>query len=83
MEDGVSKMRPLPDGLEIKPGETVELKPGGLHVMLSELKQPLAQGKSVKVTLQFKNAGKVTVDYPIQPVGSPGPKNNNMGGMKM
>ena len=82
MEEGVSKMRPVSDGLEIKPGETVELKPGGFHVMLSELKQPLTQGKSVKVTLQFKNAGKVTVDYPIQPVGSAGPK-SNMGGMKM
>jgi hypothetical protein len=82
-EDGVSKMRPVADGLEIKPGETVELKPSGFHVMLSGLKQPLLQGKTVKVTFEFRNAGKVTVDYGIQPVGSAGPKAGNMGGMKM
>src|SRR4029453_7923432 len=39
MEQGVAKMRPVEAGLEIKPGETVELKPGALHVMLTGLKQ--------------------------------------------
>ena len=39
MESGVMKMRQV-NGLEIKPGETVELKPGGMHVMFMDLKQP-------------------------------------------
>src|ERR1700757_3909516 len=47
MEDGVMKMRPVEGGLEIKPGETVMLKPSGFHVMLVNLKHPLQQGKMV------------------------------------
>src|ERR1700686_4764861 len=40
MDKGVMKMRPLASGLEIKPGQTVELKPGSLfHVMMKDLKQ--------------------------------------------
>jgi len=42
MEKGVAKMRQLKEGLEIKPGQTVELKPGGTHVMLVDLKKPLS-----------------------------------------
>jgi copper(I)-binding protein len=41
MEDGVLKMRPVEGGLEIKPGETVMLKPSTFHVMLLNLKHPL------------------------------------------
>ena len=59
MDGGVMKMRPLPKGLEIKPGQTVELKPGSYHVMFVGLKQPFEQGKSVKGTLEFEKAGKV------------------------
>src|SRR6266571_8055537 len=54
MENGVAKMRPVQGGLEIKPGETVELKPGSLHVMLVGLKQPLQPGQRVKGTLLFE-----------------------------
>src|SRR5512147_2621192 len=38
MDNGVMKMRPVKGGLEIKPGETVELKPGGYHIMMLDLK---------------------------------------------
>ena len=48
MENGVMKMRPVEGGLEIKPGETVMLKPSGFHIMLVNLKQPLQQGKMVE-----------------------------------
>jgi copper(I)-binding protein len=54
MERGVAKMRPVQGGLEIKPGETVELKPGSLHVMLMGLKQPLEKGQKVKGTLEIR-----------------------------
>src|ERR1700733_5535869 len=57
MEDGVMKMRPVEGGLEIKPGETVTLQPGGYHVMFVGLKHPLEQGQSVKATLKFDTAG--------------------------
>jgi copper(I)-binding protein len=87
MEQGVMKMRPLADGLEIKPGETVELKPSGLHMMFTGLKQPLVQGKSIKVTLKFEHAGTVDVDYAIQPIGATSatgspPSGSGMDGMK-
>ena len=57
MEGGVMKMRPVEGGLEIKPGETVTLAPSGFHVMFPDLKHPLQQGKTVKVTLKFDTAG--------------------------
>jgi periplasmic copper chaperone A len=56
MEGGVMKMRPVEGGLEIKPGETVTLKPGGFHVMFVDLKHPLEQGNKIKVTLKFDKA---------------------------
>ena len=61
MEGGVMKMRPVVGGLEIKPGETVTLKPGSFHVMFVDLKHPLQQGKTVEATLKFDNAGTVEV----------------------
>ena len=58
------KMRPVEGGLEIKPGETVTLKPGSLHVMFMDLKHPLETGSMVEATLQFEKAGTVEVDLP-------------------
>ena len=73
MEGGVMKMRPVEGGLEIKPGETVTLKPGGYHVMFVDLKHPLEQGQAVKATLKFDHAGMVDVEYPIAAIGAPAP----------
>ena len=73
MEQGVMKMRELKDGLEIKPGETVELKPGGYHMMFVGLKEPLKQGEDLTVTLKFAKAGTVEVKYPVEAVGAGGP----------
>jgi periplasmic copper chaperone A len=72
-EGGVMKMRPVEGGLEIKPGETVTLKPGGSHVMLVGLKHPLEQGNAVKTTLKFEQAGTVDVEYPIAAIGAAAP----------
>jgi uncharacterized protein YcnI/copper(I)-binding protein len=72
MEGSVMKMRALDKGLEIKPGETVELKPGGYHVMLIDLKAPLKEGTKVKGQLVFEKAGKVDVEFSIQPRGAAG-----------
>ena len=73
MNNGVMMMRPVEGGLEIKPGETVTLKPSGLHVMMVNLKHPLEQGKTVKLTLKFETAGTIDVDYPIAAIGAAAP----------
>jgi copper(I)-binding protein len=73
MDAGVAKMRPVDGGLEVKPGETLELKPGGFHVMLTGLKQPLEKGQKVKATLEFEKAGKVDVEYVVEAPGAPAP----------
>jgi copper(I)-binding protein len=70
MENGVAKMRPVKGGLEIKPGETVELKPGSYHVMFVDLKKPLSAGDHVKATLVFEKAGSVSIDYDVRAMGS-------------
>jgi copper(I)-binding protein len=72
MNDGVMKMRPLPNGLEIKPGETVELKSGGYHLMFMDLKQPLKQGDTFKARLQFEKAGSLDVDFNVNALGATG-----------
>lgn len=51
--DNVMKMRPLP-ALDLPAGQAVELKPGGYHIMLLDLKQPVAQGSTVPLTLVFE-----------------------------
>ena len=69
MDNGVMKMRLLKDGLEIKPGASVELKPGSYHIMLLDLKQPIQKGKPVTGTLMFEKAGSVDVEYKVVGVG--------------
>jgi len=83
MEGGVMKMRPVAGGLEIKPGETVTLHPGGYHVMFVDLTHPLVQGQSVKATLKFDHAGTVDVEYPIAAIGAPAPGAAAGGGTMM
>jgi copper(I)-binding protein len=54
MDGNVMKMRAVAGGLDLPAGKTVELKPGGYHVMLMDLKQQLKEGDSVPVTLVFE-----------------------------
>lgn len=65
MENDVMKMRELADGLPIPASATVELKPGGYHVMFMELNKALAQGDTVTVTLEFEQAGSTTITMPV------------------
>ena len=80
MDNGVMKMRPLDKGLAIEPGKTVKFAPGGYHLMLMDIKQPLKQGDKVPVTLEFEKAGKVTVSLDVQGVGAQGPAGGEHGG---
>jgi periplasmic copper chaperone A len=83
MDNGVMKMRPVEGGLEIKPGETVTLKPSGLHVMLVDLKHPLEPGKTAEATLQFEKAGTVKVEFPVAAIGATAPGAPTGGGNMM
>ena len=56
MEGDVMKMQALENGLELPAGKTVELKPGGYHVMLMDLKLPLKKDSTIPVTLVFVDA---------------------------
>ena len=56
MEGGVMRMRALPSGLDLPAGKAVELKPGGYHVMLMDLKQPLKAHSKVPLMLQVADA---------------------------
>ena len=68
MDGDVMKMRAL-QGLDLPAGKTVELKAGGYHVMLMDLKQPLTAGSMVPMTLRFKNAkgveSKLDISVPV------------------
>lgn len=70
MTDGVMRMRKLADGLEIPAGGTVELKPGGMHLMLLDLKQPLVAGARVPVKLTFKSGAVGEVELSVQALGA-------------
>ena len=70
MQDGVMRMRHAEDGVEVPAGGMAELKPGGFHVMLMGLKQPLQEGDSFPVTLVFERAGEITVDVRIRAAGA-------------
>ena len=54
--NGMMSMAELPDGLPLPAGEAVALQPGGNHIMLMALKQPLAEGEMVSLTLTFEHA---------------------------
>ncbi len=64
--NGQAMMHPRPGGLDVPAGSTVALKPGGWHIMLMGLKQPLKAGDHYPATLTFKKAGKVTVQFSVQ-----------------
>lgn len=70
MDGSVMRMRELDGPLEIKPGETVTLAPGGMHLMMMGLKEPLTQGERVPLTLVFEKAGKIDVDLAVEAMGA-------------
>ncbi|MBX9924900.1 MAG: copper chaperone PCu(A)C [Hyphomicrobiaceae bacterium] len=71
-EAGVMKMRRV-DGIDVKGGSSVVLKPSGHHIMLMDLKAPLKEGDLIKLTLQFQKAGSIDVEATVEPVGAMGP----------
>ena len=68
MDGDVMRMRQI-DAIELPAGKTVELKPGGLHIMFMGLKAPLKAGDSFPLKLKFEKAGEVTVDVKVEAPG--------------
>ncbi len=65
VDNGVMTMRPVAGGLVIPAGQTVELKPGGYHVMFKDVSEPFKQGETVNATLTFERAGQVDVEFTV------------------
>jgi copper(I)-binding protein len=70
VRDNVMTMREVKGGLEIKPGETVELTSGGYHLMMMGLKAPFKQGQFIKGTLKFEHAGTVPIEFKVEAMGA-------------
>ncbi len=74
MDGNIMRMRELEKGLEIPPGATVTLAPGGYHLMMMELKGPLAKDSRVPVTLTFEKAGVIEVELAVEAMGTSPPE---------
>ena len=68
-ENGVMKMRPAAV-VEIPALGVLSLEPGGLHIMLVGLIQPLKKGETIPITLTFEQAGEITIEAVIQSAGA-------------
>ena len=73
MAAGVMEMRPVTGGLPVTPTLPIHMAPGGYHIMLMGLKQPLNLGDHVPVTLTFEHAGAITVDALVAGPGASAP----------
>ena len=69
MDNGVMRMRPL-EGLDVPANGAVELKPGGTHVMLMGLKQPLEAGATLELDLKFEKSGERKVTAEVRPASA-------------
>lgn len=72
VRDGIVTMRQVTGGLEIPPGGSIELAPGGDHLMFTDLSAPLKEGESISGTLRFEKAGPVNVTYTVRGIGAKG-----------
>jgi copper(I)-binding protein len=66
IEDGIARMRPLRDGVEIGPGQTVSLEPSGRHIMFLALKTSFEADTYVDGSLTFEKAGEVPVEFFVE-----------------
>lgn len=84
IKDGdIMKMRPV-QHIEVGPKAMVTLQPGGVHIMLMDLKEPLKKDSTFPMTLVFEKAGKKTVEVAVQSIGAKGMDmdHGGQGGMK-
>lgn len=79
VKDGIMTMRPMDKGVEIAPGQKVEFKPGGYHIMFMDLKEPLKMGEMMKGTLTFEKAGSVEVEFKVDSIAAKGDEGEHKG----
>lgn len=72
VDGGMAMMRPV-GAVELKPRRSVQLKPGGLHVMLMGLRRPLEEGERIKLVLTFERAGTIEVEARVEKAGAAAP----------
>jgi len=72
MDGEIMRMRALPDGVAVPAEGQVVLAPGGIHLMLLDLPQPLQTGESIALTLSFEVAGEVSVEAQVRHPGEMG-----------
>jgi copper(I)-binding protein len=65
-DGGIMRMRALPDGIALPPGDTASLAPGANHVMFFQLKAPLVVGSHIDAVLVFEKAGRVPVEFMVE-----------------
>lgn len=71
--DGMRSMEPVRFPVELEPGQVLELRPGGFHLMLMGLDKPLEAGERVPLELSFERAGEIAVELHVEALGaSPG-----------
>jgi periplasmic copper chaperone A len=70
ISEGMARMRPLGE-ITIAPGATVKIEPGGIHLMLVDLGSALEPGKSVPLVLEFRHAGRITVQLAVEARDAP------------
>lgn len=69
-DNGVMRMRPI-EQIDLPAGEAVHLQPGGLHIMLINLKRPLKAGETVHLTLIFKDGSRRVITLPVRALNRP------------
>ncbi|QRM44641.1 copper chaperone PCu(A)C [Rhizobium sp. BG4] len=74
--DGVAKMRRLTEGVLLGAGEIIELKPGGIHLMIVEPTRQFVAGEKVSVTLEFEKAGNIDVQFLVKKTPPNDPKHS-------
>ncbi len=77
MHEGLMRMQPLKDGLTIPAGKTVELKPQSYHLMLEQLTQPLVEGESIPLRLDFDGAEAMDVELKVEPLDGAKPMDHS------
>jgi copper(I)-binding protein len=80
-ESGIMRMRPI-EGVPLAPGQPTTLQPGGIHIMLEQLKQPLKEGDRFPLTLTFEKSGTKQVEVAVEKAGARGPAGGHGGAMR-
>lgn len=77
MQDGVMRMQPLAEGLELAPGAKQVFKPHGYHLMLEQLSKPLVEGERVPVKLQFGDGSTLMLQLQVRSLDTPEPMDHS------